>query len=150
MKRCKIILARMISALVLALMICAAVAVPVSAIPAYKSGANGASPSYAGGKYYRHVMSIPLTGDGATDVLAVALSQLGYSESANNNSLSGVGNGWGNHTEYNWNIGDIEGDGYEMEWCASFCSWALLQGGATTHNSFNDACRKHPNDPNYI
>jgi hypothetical protein len=59
-------------------------------------------------------------------------------------------NGSGNHTEYNWNIGDIEGDGYEMEWCASFCSWPLLQSGVTTHNSFNDACRNHPNDPNYI
>ncbi len=116
----------------------------------YKTGANSASPSYMSGKYYSNLMRIPLTGDGVTDVLAVALSQLGYSESSSNSALSGVTNGSGNHTEYNWNIGDIEGDGYEMEWCAAFCSWSLLQSGCTTHNSWNDSCRKHPNDPNYI
>ena len=79
-------------------MIAAIVAVPVSAIPEYRTGANSVSSSYASGKYYQHLMNIPLSGDGVTDTLAVALSQLGYSEGNSTSQFNGTSNGNSNYT----------------------------------------------------
>jgi len=92
----------------------------------YRSGANSVSTSYKNGRYYANLMQVPITGDGVTDVLAVAMSQMGYQESATEGSYSGESGGSGNYTEFNYNMGNY-GEGYGYYWCATFVSWALFQ-----------------------
>ncbi len=117
-------------------------------------GSNSASTSYAAGKYYKYLTSLPLTGDNITDLMAVAFSQLGYMESDSVDDMSGTTGGRNNFTEFNYNMGDF-GVGYgtgNYDWCASFVSYCLLQSHSTTQNSMNDWCRKHvadENSPNY-
>lgn len=108
----------------------------------YKTGANSVSSSYKGSKYYSNFQKVTLTGDGRTDVIAIALSQTGYLESNSSGSYAGTTAGSGNYTEYNYNMGDW-GSGYAYEWCASFCSWALLQSGCTTQNTMGAWCRNY-------
>lgn len=119
----------------------------------YKKGANTVSESYKKSEFYEKLIQIELTGDGRQDVLAVALSQLGYQESGVVNDFSGnPGGASSNYTEYNYSMGDF-GVGYgggSYAWCASFVSWCLLQSGCTTQNSLSDWCRSHKGDKNYI
>ena len=94
---------------------------PVSAAE-YVKGTNSASDSYKSSIYYERLLSVPLTGDGRTDVIAVALSQLGYCEGDENGAFSGTVPGSNNFTEFNYNMGDF-GQGYgtnNYHWCASF------------------------------
>ena len=119
----------------------------------YVAGANGVSASYKAGKYYTHHQSIALTGDNVTDVLAMAISQLGYQEGNSDGSFAGTASGGtGNFTEYNYNMGKIAGSygGSTYAWCASFVSWCLLQGGATNQTTQSAWCRSHQGDINYI
>ena len=118
----------------------------------FRRGANAVSPSYASSVYYKNLTAITLTGDGRTDVLAVALSQLGYTESNANGDFSGTASGSDNYTEYNYNMGSF-GSGYGGDaypWCASFVSFCLLQSGCTDQTSTDDWCRKHEGDSKYI
>ena len=118
----------------------------------FRRGANAVSPSYASSVYYKNLTAITLTGDGRTDVLAVALSQLGYTESNTNGDFSGTASGSDNYTEYNYNMGSF-GSGYGGDaypWCASFVSFCLLQSGCTDQTSTDDWCRKHEGDSKYI
>lgn len=119
----------------------------------YVKGANNVSESYKNSIYYEKLSNVVLTGDGRHDVLAVALSQLGYQESGAENDFDGKPNGSSsNYTEYNYNMGDF-GVGYgggSYAWCASFVSWCLLQSGCTTQSKMSDWCRKHTDDKNYI
>ena len=115
----------------------------------YRSAANGVSSSYSGSKYYQHLQNITLTGDGVTDTLSVAISQLGYQESGSVYSLAGTTSGSsGDYTEYNYNMGSI--NGYAYYWCATFVAWSLYQGGATNQNTQSAWCRFHMGDINYI
>ena len=115
-------------------------------------GANGVSSAYAASEYYKKLSAVTLTGDGRTDVIAVALSQLGYTESNSLSDLSGSASGSGNYTEYNYNMGSFGlgygGSGYP--WCASFVSFCLLQSGCTDQTSTADWCRSHEGDSRYI
>jgi hypothetical protein len=131
---------------------------PFSAVAAekkvtYVKGANNVSDSYKNSVYYEKLMNVTLTGDGRQDLLAVALSQLGYQESGTENDFDGKPSGSSsNYTEYNYNMGDF-GVGYgggSYAWCAAFVAWCLLQSGCTTQNKMSDWCRKHPDDKNYI
>ena len=115
-------------------------------------GANGVSSTYAASEYYKKLSAVTLTGDGRTDVIAVALTQLGYTESNTLSDLSGGASGSGNYTEYNYNMGSF-GSGYggsEYPWCASFVSFCLLQSGCTDQTSTSDWCRSHEGDSRYI
>ena len=130
--------------------------VPESVIPAsaatYRTGANGIQSSYASSRYYSQFQKIELTGDGRTDVLAIALSQLGYQESSSSSVLGGNGGGSGNYTEYNYNMGDF-GVGYggsSYAWCATFVSWALYQSRCTDQNTMSAWTRYHSGDSNYV
>ena len=117
----------------------------------YRSGANSVSTSYKNGRYYANLMQVPITGDGVTDVLAVAMSQMGYQESATDGSYSGESGGSGNYTEFNYNMGSYAAsDGYHYAWCASFVSWSLLQSQCTSQNTMGAWCRNHYGDSNYI
>lgn len=118
----------------------------------YVKGANFASESYIAGKYYKNLTSLPLTGDNVTDLLAVALSQVGYMEGDTLYDMDGTVAGSNNFTEYNWNMGDF-GVGYgtgNYDWCASFVSFCLLQSRCTEQNKLSDWCRNHMGDPEYI
>lgn len=124
---------------------------PLSAVD-YRRGSNTASEAYAKGKYHDHLSNVKLTGDGATDAIAVALSQLGYQEGNGLAQLDGITPTAGNFTEYNYNMGDF-GIGYgglEYHWCASFVSFCLYQSRCHDYGDFFDCARYHANDPNYI
>ena len=141
---------RLISLLFVAVMLLYA-CLPLSAL-AFVSGTNGTSDAYRTSEYYKKLTSLSLTGDGRSDVVAVALSQLGYTEGNSNGDFSGTSNGTQNFTEYNYNMGSF-GSGYggsEYPWCASFVSFCLLQAGTHSQNKVSDWCRKHEGDANYI
>ncbi len=141
------ILSLALSALLLAL----ALVAPVSALD-YKKGTNSASAAYKVSEYYEKLTSIALTGDGRTDLIAVALSQLGYTEGNENGAFGGSENGSDNFTEYNYNMGSF-GSGYggrDYPWCASFVSFCLLQSGTHNQTKISDWCRKNEGDANYI
>jgi len=119
-------LSKVLALMLAMLMVASVMAIPVSAAT-YKTGANAASSSYKNGPYYSNYTKIPLTGDGRLDVVAVAMSQLGYEESSSVNDLSGLNGSDGyNITEFNYNMGNY-GEGYGYYWCATFVSWALFQ-----------------------
>jgi len=118
----------------------------------YRTGANRVSESYKAGPYYENLQKVPLTGDGRTDVLAVALSQVGYQEGSSVEQLGGTVGTSGNFTEYNYSMGDFS-QGYggkNYPWCASFVSFCLLQARCTDQNSISDWCRKHVGDKRYV
>lgn len=115
-------------------------------------GSNTASASYMEGKYYSQLTSLPYTEDNVTDLIAVALSQLGYMESNSVNDMSGTTGGNDNYTEYNYNMGNF-GVGYgtkNYDWCASFVSFCLLQSRCTDQDALSDWCRNHMGDAEYI
>ena len=97
----------------------------------YKTGNAGVSDAYKNSKYYKNLTSIELTGDGVTDVLAVALSQLEYVEGTSTSGFSGTQGGGGNFTEFCRNYG--EGNSYA--WCAAYVSFCLFQSNATNSTS---------------
>ena len=91
------------------------------------------SEAYRDTLYYDNLMAIELTGDGATDTIAVALSQLGYHEGNNDAQKDGLNkSGSKNFVEYNVLFGKLdngEGNGtsYGYAWCAAFVNWCLRQ-----------------------
>ncbi len=123
-----------------------------AATATYRTGANAASTSYKNGRYYKHYNQVPITGDGVTDVLAMALSQMGYQEGASSGSYSGESSGSSNYTEYCYNMGDF-GYGYggsNYPWCATFVSWSLYQSQVSNIMGISNWCRNHQGDINYI
>lgn len=149
---------RKLLARILAVILTVLIAVPVITVPTsadvgtaftYVTGANGISSSYKNSKFYEKLSKITLTGDGRTDVIAVALTQAGYLESSIVNDFSGVNGGKKDYCEYNYNMGDW-GYGYGggpngYQWCASFVSWALLQSRVYSikSSSMGDWTRYH-------
>lgn len=95
------------------------------------------SESYRTGKYYRALQEVTLTGDPRTDIVNIALSQVGYQESAYMPELSGEIVGNANFTEY--------GDWYDMQdqWCAMFVSWCAALAGIS-----DKVVPKHAYTPN--
>ena len=120
---------------------------PVSAA-SYRTNANGAgaSSSYQNGKYYKYLQNITLTGDKRTDVIAVALSQLGYQESASSSNISGESGGSGNYTEF---MKHVYGSNEAWAWCAAFCAWSLHQSQSTDHVGYNKFYRNHTGESGY-
>ncbi len=119
----------------------------------YRNGAqSGPSTSYKNGKYYSHYTRIPITGDNRTDLIAIALSQLGYEEGNSDGSFSGESGGSSNYVEFSYNMGDL-GIGYggsDYPWCASFVSWCLYQSRCTDQATYSSLGRFHQNDSAYI
>ena len=142
---------RILSALLCSLMLFSGFAIYTSAEAfTYRKGANNVSDSYKGSRYYNNLTQIELTGDGVTDLLAVAISQLGYIEGKNQDGFYGSqeGGGSGNYTEFCYNMGSV--GGYAYAWCAAFVSWSLLQSRCTDQNTQGAWCRNHSGDKNYI
>lgn len=84
--------------------------------PAHALRYDGSS-YYESGKYYRALTQVQLTGDQRTDIVNIALSQVGYQEGGSRAQLSGEVFGGVNFTEY--------GSWYGLQdmWCAMFASW---------------------------
>ena len=91
--------------------------------------------SYKSGKYYENLTAIDLSGDEARDVLAIAMSQVGYHEGNSERELDGLGSsGSRDFVEYNVLYGKLDnnqGNGlsYGYYWCASFVNWCLRMAG---------------------
>lgn len=90
---------------------------------------------YKSSKFYTNLTSVSLSGDGARDVLAVAMSQLGYHEGDSERDFGGESKtGSRDFVEYNVLYGKLDngqGNGlsYGYYWCASFVNWCLRQAG---------------------
>lgn len=107
-----------------ALALSATLALSVTA-PVHALRYQGSS-QYMSGKYYRALTEVRLTGDQRTDIVNVALSQVGYQEGGNRNQLSGEVYGGENITEYGrWY-------GLQSMWCAMFASWCANTAGIGT------------------
>ena len=95
------------------------------------------SSQYKNGKYYQNLIKTPLSGDQASDVVAIALSQLGYREGNSDKQLGGTStDGVKDFAEFNVLYGKIDnnqGNGlsYGYYWCASFVNWCLRQAGVS-------------------
>lgn len=140
---------RILSAILCVVIVASCFSVMTSAeTVTYRSAANGVSDAYKNSKYYKNLMQVPLTGDGVTDVLGVALSQVGYVEGTNQSGFSGTQGGGGNYTEYCYNMGSV--GGYAYAWCAAYVSWCLLQSRCTDQNTQGAWARNHMGDKNYI
>ena len=122
-------LRRIMTGMVASCLTAATLAIAASAVePSYK-----VSEEYKDTLYYDNLQAVELTGDGATDVIAVALSQLYYHEGNRESEKDGLnGSGSKNFVEYNVLFGKLdngEGNGYSYgyAWCAAFVNWCLRQ-----------------------
>lgn len=96
-----------------------------------------ASDAYKSGKYYENLKKVPKSGDQAINVVAIALSQVGYHEGDSDADFGGLNeSGKGDFVEYNMIFGKIDNNiGYGYSWCASFATWCLRQAGVTIEQS---------------
>ncbi len=90
---------------------------------------------YMSGRFYKNLMSLSLSGDGARDTVAIAMSQVGYHEGDSESDFDGETNtGMRDFVEYNVLYGKLDNDqgnglSYGYYWCASFVNWCLRQAG---------------------
>ena len=116
------------TSLLLALLLVGCLCLPARAEAASTPSVYSAmSASYKSGPYYTKLMNVKLTGNQLTDLIQVAVSQLGYHESDSKTDLSGTGTGTGNCTEYG-SYTKTNGE----PWCASFVSWCFREAGIPT------------------
>ena len=142
---------RIICTLVIAVMILSTATVFAGAAE-YRKGSNDISSSYAASEYYKRFQQVPITGDGPTDAIAIALSQIGYQEGASDGQFAGMTSGSNNFTEFNYNMGDF-GVGYggsSYPWCACFVSFCLYQGQCHDLNKISDWCRNNEGKEGYV
>lgn len=95
------------------------------------------SKGYASSIFYRRLCNVRLSGDARSDIVQVAMSQVGYTEGNNKNQYSGLYGGSKNYTEYGlWYETSFYADdpqGYNhAAWCASFVSWCAYQAGISS------------------
>lgn len=81
------------------------------------------SPYYKNSVYHQRLKNVTLTGDYRRDILAVAESQIGYTEGNDKTQLDGSYNGRGDYSEYNW----LFSDDAHGAWCSEFASWCARQ-----------------------
>ena len=104
----------------------------------FSAGAAGTSYTVSGpygeSVFYENLKALSLTGDYRTDLVNVALTQVGYHEGANSRDRHGNNlYSDGNYTEYGY---FAQLDGYA--WCAMFISWCARQAripGSLIQNS---------------
>lgn len=112
---------RVLSALLVSAMMLVVCAMPASAM--YSSFAH--SESYVGSKYYQQLTEVELTGDPRTDIVNIAVSQLGYREGGMRGEYAGEGYRLcNNFTEYGYNLGEPD-----SIWCTTFIWWCARQAG---------------------
>ncbi len=90
---------------------------------------------YKSGRYYDNLSMLELCGDGARDVLAIAMSQVGYHEGDSDSDFHGNSStGTKDFVEYNVLYGKLDNDqgnglSYGYYWCASFVNWCFRMAG---------------------
>lgn len=94
------------------------------------------SEPYRSSQYYAQLKSVTLTGDQRTDVVLVALSQLGYHEGNSDADMHGNSNGTRDFVEYNRIFGKVDnnqgnGVSYGYYWCCAFATWCTRQAGVS-------------------
>jgi len=109
----------------------------------------GMTASYKSGKYYKNLKNLDLSGDEARDVLAIAMSQVGYHEGNSESELDGLSSaGTRDFVEYNVLFGKLDnnqgnGVSYGYYWCASFVNWCLRLAGVDEDASGSDvSCKR--------
>ncbi len=96
---------------------------------------SNVSDAYLGSPYYEYLEAVELTGDQRTDLILVALSQLGYHEGNSDADTHGLNtSGSRNYVEYNrmfYPVDNNEGNGYGYgyHWCCAFATWCARQAG---------------------
>ncbi len=108
-----------------------------------------ATETYKDSKFYENLKRVPRTGNQALNVIAVALSQVGYHEGNDESDFNGLNTeGNGDFVEYNMVFGKIDYNvRYGYSWCASFATWCLRQAEIDPSQSaqtaeFNDEFKK--------
>lgn len=85
--------------------------------------------AYKSSKYYQQLLEVELTGDMRKDIVAIAMSQIGYHEGNYSSETNGYNRyGSGNYTEYNIGSGYWQG----VEWCGIFVTWCARTAGVPT------------------
>ena len=157
---------RIVAALLLTLML-AGIAAPASAQPdSFEETVNASvagtsvsltytpSSPYASSVYYSRLRGVVLTGDQRTDIINVAMSQLGYHEGDQTSDLGGSNtSGNRNYTEYGYWFGlHVRGDstGFYNEWCAMFVAWCARQARIPTSIINNAAYAHAGSNPYYF
>lgn len=83
--------------------------------------------TYKGGKYYKALMALKLSGSARANLLSIAQSQIGYHESNSSKKLAGTASGSKNYTEFGRYYG-YNG----VPWCAIFVNWCARENGTST------------------
>ena len=90
------------------------------------------SQPYRSGIFYQNLMSVRVGGDQRAAILAVAQSQLGYTEGNNSSGTGGDTKGEKNFTEFGyWYYHHIDSSDlfYQGAWCSMFVSWCANEAG---------------------
>ena len=117
----------------LLLLLAATIVLPATAVAPIHNASN----EYLASPYHAQLQSVTLTGDQRTDVVLVALSQLGYHEGNSDADMGGGSSGTRNFVEYNRLYGKLdnnEGNGvsYGYNWCCAFVTWCVRQANVST------------------
>ncbi len=128
---------------------------PVAIEVGAEEEAYNMSSAYRSGRYYENLQGLNLSGDEARDVLAIALSQVGYHEGNSESELDGVStSGTRDFVEYNVLFGKLDnnqgnGISYGYYWCASFVNWCLRIAGVDKSASGSEvSCQRWYSDCN--
>jgi cell wall-associated NlpC family hydrolase len=94
--------------------------------------------AYRNSEYYEKLMSVRLSDDARDNIVAVAMSQVGYHEGKYYSSTGGNGNGynWDNYTEFGrwyYNHVDSGDEYYKGAWCSMFVSWCANEAGISSN-----------------
>jgi hypothetical protein len=85
--------------------------------------------TYIGSDFHKKLADVTLTGDYRKDIVAIALSQLGYHEGASEADFDGKHpDSTGDYTEFGRFAGTIGG-----AWCSEFYNWCARMAGVPTN-----------------
>ena len=118
---------------VLCLLLAAMAILPAAAVEPLHNPSN----EYLVSPYQAQLQSVKLTGDARTDVVLVALSQLGYHEGNSDADMGGGSSGTRDFVEYNRLYGKLDnkqgnGVSYGYSWCCAFATWCVKHAGVPT------------------
>lgn len=118
---------------VLCLLLAAMAILPAAAVEPLHNPSN----EYLVSPYHAQLQSVKLTGDARTDVVLVALSQLGYHEGNSDADMGGGSSGTRDFVEYNRLYGKLDngqgnGVSYGYSWCCAFATWCVRNAGVPT------------------
>ncbi len=109
--------------------------------------------TYKKGRFYKNLAALELSGNEERDVLAIAMSQVGYHEGSSDSDMHGESTaGSRDFVEYNvlsgkWDNNQGNGESYGYYWCASFVNWCLRMAGVDESDSGSEiSCQRWYND----